>query len=65
MFICRYGMGQYVTKTVLGHQIGSDPAVSAGKQAVRFLQNNRCAALGALMFDEKINDFLLSTNPFS
>jgi hypothetical protein len=57
-------VGQYVTKAVLGYQEGFDPAISAAKQAVCFLQISRCAALGALMFDDKINDFLRSMIQF-
>ena len=51
-------VGQYISKKIIGYQVGIDTAELAGKQAVCLLQYGRCPALGALMFNEKIYDSL-------
>jgi hypothetical protein len=52
-------VGQHIAKKIIGYQIRINPAELAGKQAVRLLQDSRCAALRALMFDNKFNNNLL------
>jgi hypothetical protein len=48
-------MGQDIAKIIVNHQIRFNPAILAGKQPVCFLQYRGSTALGALMFDEKID----------
>ena len=43
--------GQIISKIILGYEIEHDPAVRAGKEAVRLSQSDRSAALGTWMFD--------------
>ena len=52
--ICRL-MGQDVAKVIVRDQIRFNPTVIAPEETVRLLQNCRCTALRALMFDQKPN----------
>ena len=47
---------QQITKITAGVKIGVHPAVFAAEKPVCFFENRRGAALGALMFDEKIDN---------
>jgi hypothetical protein len=56
-------MRQYIAEKIVGDQVGIDPAILAAKQPVRLFQDCRCPALGALMFDKKIDMNLLKLFP--
>ena len=55
LFILGRIVREHITKNVFGHQIRFHPAKLTGKQAISFFQGSRCPALGALMFDLKID----------
>ena len=55
LFIFRSLAGKHIAEKVFGHQIRLHPTKLTGKQAVGLVQNGRCPALGALMFNKKID----------
>jgi hypothetical protein len=46
---------EHIPENVFDHQIRFYPAKLTGKQAISFFQSSRCPALGALVFDLKID----------
>jgi hypothetical protein len=51
-------MRKHISENPFGKQTGFDPAESAGKEPVGFLQHSRCAALRALIVDKKVDGLL-------
>jgi hypothetical protein len=55
-------VGEYVLKRAPLDQKGLHPAKAAGEQPVGLFQDDRRPALGALVFDEKMNRIVPSEN---
>lgn len=51
-------MWNHISKNPFGKQAGFNPAEGAGKEPVGFLKHGRCAALGAMIVDKKVNGLL-------
>jgi hypothetical protein len=51
------GMGKYVTKEIARKEKGFHFAIPAGKEMIRLFQNDRRAALRALVVNEKLRVF--------